>query len=335
MRFIFGAMRHGGRGAVLGIATYMRDTLPWYLCSGYDVQPRDLSKELHWPDQRRGYIIVAPAFNIRSAGKHCLYLLCDHLNRLGYPSYITGSESTATDLNAPLLRWKDARKAVGSGRFVAIYPEIVAGNPLQAATVARWVLNRPGALGGDAVYDRGEQVFYYSNALKPHIQNGVAGKLLLPMLDESIFYPAEQLPAERPLECFYLGKSKWQDGYVDRHQAFEITRTSPAREDLGKLFRASKRLYVFDNLTALVAEALMCGCPVVIIPDGSFDRRILQESEFGAEGVAWGLDDPHATPPRPDFFLQRLQALRLEFEQQLLKFVETTQNKAIEPCANE
>jgi hypothetical protein len=324
LRFAAGAARHAGRGAATGLAGYMRDTLPWYLCTGYGVARRDAAAELARAQGRHGYIIVAPGYSQRSAGKQCLYLLCDRLNRLGYPSYITGSETTAAHLDAPLLRWEDAREAMRGGRFVAVYPEIVSGNPLGARKVARWVMNRPGALGGDARYDPAEQVFYYSDALRPHIADAVAGKLQLPVLDDTLFYPGALPPEQRTLDCFYVGKSSWKDGYFDRKEAVEITRSSPERSELGKLFRAARCLYTFDNLTALVLEALLCDCPVVIIPDGSFDRSLLSSSELGAEGIAWGIEEKGASMPRPDLMRERLAALRLEFERQLQRFIQAT-----------
>src|SRR5262249_5552273 len=126
--------------------------------------------------KRRGYVISAPNFVSNSAGIACLYRLCNDLNERGYPSYVTTSLTTNSQIIAPLVPLKEARRLVSRG-FVAVYPEIIAGNPLNATTVARWVLNRPGLLGGDRVFDSSELVFCYSDVYRSSIANSIAGKL--------------------------------------------------------------------------------------------------------------------------------------------------------------
>lgn len=271
----------------------------------------------------RGYVIFTCSYTPNSAGISCLYRLCDELNRRGYPSFMTGGKETASHLQAPLLDTAVAEEICAQG-YTAIYPETIPGNPLQAPSVIRWVLNRPGLLGGDEVYPESERVFYYSDVFRPYIKNRVIGKLYMPTIDESLFYCDDPDLSNRSLECFYIGKSQWQDGIVDRTRAFEITRDTPRKQELGKLFRASRVLYCFDNSTILTYEALLCGCPVVIVPDGTQTKQDYERLELGIEGIAWGpaeLTDERAPVER---LRARYDALKRAYHGQLQKLIDTT-----------
>ena len=239
---------------------------------------------------------------------------------------MAGSDRPAPNLEAPLLALADAQRLCVNG-FAAVYPETAVGNPLGASTVVRWVLNRPGLLGGDAKYDAGEHVFYYSDVYLPYIRNAVRGKLYLPMIDESIFFCDSQESgdlAERTLACYYIGKSTWKEGYCDRGRTFEITRDTPPKSELGKLFRASRVLYCFDNSTILVYEALMCGCPVVIIPDGTQTEEDYSRLELGTDGIAWGLEQLAQVRVNVDNLKERYRKAEKDFDTQLEQLLAKT-----------
>ena len=276
-----------------------------------------------------GYIIVAPDYVPNSAGIGCVYRLCDELNRRGFPSYIVGSNRTVPSLMAPLIDWNKAKNLCKQG-FIAIYTETVTGNPLHARSVARWVANRPGLLGGEEVYEESELVFYYAESYLPYIRNRIAGKLYMPTIDESIFYSNDRDSSERSLECFYVGKSQWKEGFIDRNEVFEITRDMPPKKELGKLLRASRVLYNFDNSTILTYEAIMCGCPVVIIPDGTQTREDYERSELGMDGIAWGPEELNRVKVDIPGLQRHYEQVKREFIQQLDDFIAITQRHALQ-----
>ena len=199
------------------------------------------------------------------------------------------------------------------------------GNPLRARFVARWVLNRPGWLGGDEVFDQSEQIFCYSNVFAPYVRNRIVGKLYMPTIDEQLFYCDDWELSKRSLECFYIGKSQWKEGIVDRSKVFEITRETPPKKELGKLFRNSRVLYCFDNSTILAYEAIMCGCPVVIIPDGTQTREDYENLELGMDGIAWGLEELDRAKVDIPGLRQRYEQVKREYTEQLERFIEITQ----------
>jgi hypothetical protein len=276
-----------------------------------------------------GYVIVAPSFTSVSAGIGCLYRLCDELNRRGFPSYITGATESTPKLLAPLTSLRKARHLCRGG-YTAVYPETVPGNPLGARSVARWVLNRPGLLGGEALFDESELVFCYSDVFASYVGNRLAGRLYMPTIDEEIFFCDDEDISRRSLECFYVGKSTWKDGVLDRSRAFEITRQTPSKRELGKLFRAARVFYCFDNSTIMIYEALMCGCPVVVIPDGTQTKEDFQRLELGTTGIAWGPDElPGVTVDLPGL-RERYQRVKSDFRTQFDNFISLTQSNQLE-----
>jgi hypothetical protein len=183
-------------------------------------------------------------------------------------------------------------------------------------------------LGGDEVYEDSELVFSYSEVFSPYIKNTIAGTLYMPTIDEQLFYCLDADLSKRNLQCYYVGKSKWQDGFVDPSDAYEITHDSPRKSELGKLFRASKLLYCFDNSTILIYEALLCGCPVVVIPDGTHTRQDFEQLELGMEGITWGVET--LTPVRPDLgrLRARFEAVKRDFADQLQYMIRRSQSLA-------
>jgi len=253
---------------------------------------------------------------------------------LGFQAFMTGGQRTAQHLCAPLIDRAVACELCKRG-FTAIYPEVISGNPFEAESVIRWVLNRPGLLAGDAVYAESEHVFYYSEVFRPSIQNRVAGKLFMPTIDEAIFYSDDSTPVHRSLECFYVGKSVWKDGVIDRDRAIEITREFPAKAELGKLFRAAKVLYCFDNSTVLVYEALLCGCAVVIIPDGTQSRDDYDKLELGTDGIAWGVQEYREERVDVSAIRARYAEAKRDFHRQLLHMVAVSGQQpegSVAPC---
>jgi hypothetical protein len=197
------------------------------------------------------YVIVAPVYRNSSAGVRALYRLKDELIKRGY--------------DVTVCQGGD-RVPYGS---IVVYPEIVDGNPLNAKTVIRYVLNTPGLLGGDKEYDESEIVFTY------HPSYYDAPVLTVPTIED--FFQDEGLP--RAGACFWVGKGINIPRIPETDGLMEITYTWPkTREELANLLNTKVVFYSYDNNTALNAEAKKCGCKVVVIggemPDADYDEKI-------------------------------------------------------------
>ena len=286
------------------------------------------------PQLHKGFCIWAPPYVAQSAGIRALYQLCNDLRSRGFAAFMCGGSPGFRVGDAAVISAESACELCRSG-YVAIYPEVVRGNPFGASTVVRWVLNRPGLLGGDAVYDPSELVFYYSEVYRPYISNVVAGRLYLPMIDQSLFWAPPLRACDRKLECFYIGKSQWKGGFVDRAESLELTRSWPARSELGKILRRSRALYCFDNSTMLIYEALLCGCPVAVIPDGTQNWDDYLTLELGVDGISWGTRG--FTPGEFDASVLRTRIRRacVEYRSQLDLLVRLVgERTAVTPCPN-
>ncbi|MEN6421436.1 MAG: hypothetical protein ABFD76_05755 [Smithella sp.] len=182
------------------------------------------------------YIIMAPPYRHTSAGVRALYRLKDELIKRGYQATIC----------------QGGKAPFGS---IVVYPEIVEGNPLQGKTVARWVLNYPGLLGGEKEYDKNEIVFTWSELYYD------APLLMLPLIED--FFRDDNLP--RSGGCFWVGKSD-AERIPETDGMTEITYEWPTtREELARLFNEKEVFYTYDNNTMMTREAEMCGCKVVVI----------------------------------------------------------------------
>lgn len=288
------------------------------------------------------YYIVAPRWTYGSAGVRALHLLCHALNRSGWRAFLIqypfqGSSHpwTNSELFTPVLDKQQARRDLEQGLTpIVLYPEVVPGNPLKAPVVARWVLNFPGLLGGDSTYDKDELCFGYCRELAAAAGN--PGQVLhMPTVDTRIFYPSDDQP-ERHGGCFCASKYKVvHNGVLDpiTDGCFEITRQLPdslTPKEVASLLRRSEVFYAYEN-TALVTEAVLCGCPAVFIPNPYLTKMIGQE-ELGTDGIAWGTDPAALDLARATVEQGAINYLKTydQFWDQLDTFVTATQARAKE-----
>jgi O-antigen biosynthesis protein len=276
----------------------------------------------------REYLISAPDYRHESAGIRVLHLLADALMAKGHKAYPMYAKSMPGAKATGLWDAYVIAEKIADGAVV-IYPEIVPGNPLGAEHVARWVLNKPGLLGGEAIYDPDEKVFLYTTTLTGSVKNDISGYLCCPSIDTDLFVDDGR---KKLHDTFYVGKGK-HDGKLDTSGMQEITK-SPAwpqnREVVAEVLKNTDTFYSFDNFTAMVTEANLCGAVSVIIPDGVVTRESLETSEMGLDGIAWGTDE--AEMERAHDTLKdvpaRYKALEAKFDAQLDHFIEVTQGMA-------
>ncbi len=234
-------------------------------------------------DEKKPYIIWAPEYQ-KSNGAKILYKLSKYLQDKGYETYISSWPPYTEGYNYIYEIDDEMRK-----NAIVVYPEVVRGNPLNIGRVARYVLYYSGELGGDKEFDKKEAVFTWLPKYYPE-----APVLRLPFYDTSLFYDDNSLKKQ---DCCFVHKNgKWKD-VKETQGLVEINMKWPeSRKELADLLRTTGTLYSYDNASAVLDEAILCGAKVKIITEAGFeDYEIL----------------PEITPEELDF--------------QLNRFIETTQ----------
>ncbi len=246
--------------------------------------------------------IYSPSWVEWSAGIRVLHYLCDLLNQNGYNAFLVlhGLETepeTSPSLITPVLTKalfnKHTREA---RRIVALYPEGIKGNPLNAEYVIRWVLNFPSLLGGLTTFDD-ETVLTYSKALSDALGDESRARVLfIPALKscdfEAPFNHGKKSEGfgGRPYELIYAQKFQALGGKLSRLgiNQFEITRfgrNAPSRKQTLELIYNSNLVHVYEN-TTVITEALLFGVSVLCHRNQFFDS-LIAENELPMVGISW------------------------------------------------
>lgn len=290
------------------------------------------------PNVRNPYYIVAANYVRTSAGIKSLHMLCHALNRRGERAYMIlhphypASHGFNTDWLTPVLTSRIIQSDFERGLTpITIYPETIPGNLFNAPLVVRYVMNFPGHLGGDNKYDTNEILLAYSKTLADSIgcEDSV---LFIPASDTNVFTPEPR--QKRRGTCFFAAKYKHYHGgelFPETENSIEITRDLPDSQspaEIADLFRRSELFYCYEN-SALIIEALLCECPVVMLPN-QYLHQSIGEHEIGLDGIAWGTAPEEIERAKTTVIKGKEGYLRLyaKFWLQLDTFISRTQAKA-------
>jgi hypothetical protein len=241
-------------------------------------EPTPNQRRLSFFQARRApYYIWADSYRQSSAGIRSLHYLCHALNELGQEAYVTPAPTCNPSLRTPRLTREIVRQHFTTGRTpIAIYPEVVSGNPLAAPTVARWLLNRPGHIGGDTHFDSNDLIFHFARWCIPEGTHESA-ILNLPTVDTAVFNNDDNpLDSQRKGICYYANKFLAAGGRIATEIAASAIslglETPRAPHELAEIFRQSEALLCYE-LSSMIPEALSCGCPVLIMPSEYWDQH--------------------------------------------------------------
>lgn len=251
------------------------------------------------PEPRNPYYIVSPKYIRTSAGIKALHMLCHALNRIGERAYIILHPHHPLNLGfnvnllTPPLTSKVIQEDFERGLTpITIYNETVPGNPFNSPVVIRYICNYPGLLGGDKVFAINEFLLAYSQNIGDVATCGDS-ILFIPTSDVKIFSPEPR--QQRLGTSFYASKYQHVHGgnlFHNLKNSVEITRDLPdsqTPEEIADIFRKSELFYCYEN-SALIIEALLCECPVVMLPNPYLSSSIA-EFELGWDGIAWGCSE--------------------------------------------
>lgn len=269
--------------------------------------------------------IYAPPYVTWSAGIRVLHQICDVLNHNGIPAWLalhgppTQSE-VSLELDTPLLSKEVLRSHIQSGfKAIAIYPETILGNPLNAAVSITWILNFPKLLGGTETL-KSDFVYGFTDALVTDYQRirkaKATGTIFLPPLEvDKVAKVVRQEDKSEPFKLLYCQKFRALGGIPDSFEGKVIeverfTPIAPNRAELLELISRAEEVIVYENST-IITEAQIIGTPVRCVSNQWF-TSLLAEKELGSEGVVWG-----KSTPKSDAIKSRektLNAIELAFE---------------------
>lgn len=250
-------------------------------------------------------------FANESGGIKVLHAFCNELNKAGQQAYITSGN--------PNPNWNTPTWQGGTNDFIAVYPEIIQDNPLNANKVVRYILYKQ-----QRDIPEGETFISFMNMFNiwelpdDHI-------LYLPVIETDIFTDTHQ---SRSGTAYYLGKGANSLRISETNNSFEITKAFTLnKEQLKDKLNSIELLYTYDNMTAINEIARLCNCPVVIIPDGSFTKKEYTKHELGLEGLGYGIEETEwaKSTINSEAFHKKYQDLIYQFRIKLLQFIKYIQ----------
>ncbi len=277
------------------------------------------------------YYVFAPPYRENSGGVRAMHYLCHALNLMGEEAYVL-TDNVAPGLRTPKLTNPVASAHASQGRPpIVVYPEVVPDNPMQATNVVRFLLNTPGLLTGHPTnWQDSDLIYSMGSAIIPP---GMKAELLaIPAMDYNVYNSRGTENQQRHGKLLFINRYLGRGGKLDPFVAdateisFRVGERTP--RELADLYRSAELLYTYEHSTACL-EAMLCGCPVVYLPNDVLLHQPY-EGYFGRAGWAWGNDPALIEEAKRTVRLvaQAYEASEATFWQQLDAFVNTTQAKA-------
>ena len=211
---------------------------------------------------------------------------------------------------------------------IAIYPEIVVGNPFKSDNIVRYILQKPGlmttrGIPGPTTFP-GEKVFVFSELYntvgvdKNHI-------MFLPILNLQLFKDKKQ---PRKGKCLFM-RRKGNIPTQEWSTLFEITdKLIKDQQALADYLNTVEVMYSYGPIGAMNDLARLCGCRVVLIPSEDKFKQTKEEiakyelcQDFN--GISWEKDDGKKL--NSDAFRHLYINLRLFMNYKIINFIELTQ----------
>ena len=245
----------------------------------------------------RPYIVLAPAYDHRSAGVRVMHSLCEELNLCGHtahlilyqfragvagPSFYTPAGDSAYCaqhrhiVRLPASNDIEQFRALIDDAYV-VYPEVIQANPLKATRVVRYVLNYPAANGYPMLEEKQDFIVSF---LRDYWRN--PNFLATLVHDEPLFNDVDTRPAQdRTMDCTYIGKGLQLGDCFKIPGSVHIDRNWPAdKESLAIMLRNTRYFLTWDLISQINTDALFCGAIPVVLRLAPFTSAIF-DTDFG------------------------------------------------------
>jgi glycosyltransferase involved in cell wall biosynthesis len=233
------------------------------------------------------YYIYAPDYTHKSAGIRLLHQLCSALNQSGYEAYVVANKLNG-ELWAPKLTEENkVAHYKANKKPVVVYPEVTRGQPMGLGVPVRYVLNYPGLLGGgEKNYGGNEIIFTFHQEYYP---NGIP--LYLPFVNikevDSISANSSRLKGS---SAVYYNRYKPTDKELSSlgEECLDVSTSSKfSFKEVLSILKSVEVLYCFET-SAIMNEAYLCGCAVVLLENKKLTKLPEQLVGRGMNGLSWG-----------------------------------------------
>ncbi|MEQ9745336.1 glycosyltransferase [Pectobacterium actinidiae] len=290
-----------------------------------------MNKKFKYP-----YVMTVPGYIEASLGIQVVHRLCHLINQHGGEAYVVSPE-TNPEWNTPQLTSGKFNEYKESGEiFIAVYPEIESGNPLEAPVCVRYMLNKEAVLNGNSINaDEDDLFFFYRQEFAENEAN--VNLLTISTYDLSVFCDDVK---EKDLDLLYLNRvprSSVDFSTLPENIKILSMEQPLSLNELAKVLKRGRVMYSYEA-SGTCALAGLCGCPVVARVASGYEKYAITEStskDAGNADVAWD-DSPHELERAKanlykykDFY----EGLESVSNQQFFKFLEITQDKA-QDCYN-
>lgn len=252
------------------------------------------------------YVITSPPWETTSGGVRVMYGLYGWLLAKGQEAYLN-----------QLPAGKDV---------IGIYPEIQQGNPANAKTVVRYILNKPGLIpalmsdgtlrSGPVKFDEKDILYYFSCLF------GKGDYMFLPILNMKLFKDQKK---NRTKTAYFIGKGmNYQLNYIHPENSILIDREMGQDQGLlADVLNECHTIYIYDPVSAMTELARLCGVRVIMV-NPVYTKDEFSKYEPGMEGINWGEDE--GIKLDTNTFTLRYRQLIRDFEIKLDSFIERTQS---------
>lgn len=237
------------------------------------------------------FIVWAPG-PYTNAGGGCIALhkLAHNLAICGAESYIM-SDSKNPDYKSALIDEIAARGIAALPDTMTIYPEVVTGNPLNAAHVTRWILYHVRNYSEYGIFNENDLIYKYAPFFETRRPDKIHGELraMELSLDKWI-----DKGAARSGSCHLYKKAGANK--ADVHPAGSLCiddyPQNGGLESLIDVFNRSEYFYSYDDATFLSALAALCGCKSIVVPtNGVTEQQWRAGFPYFFYGIAYGIEN--------------------------------------------
>lgn len=230
--------------------------------------------------------VLAPAFTDKSAGILALYNLYESLAKLDNKTQIIKyrgiGDQFEIELSSGAFIEPESLQELSSNTIFVV-PEVLCASRLQNLRIARYYLNRLGAIA-PAKADRSKEF-----AITFNIEYSGLPCFYLPQYLSGLDIPQDFMilkKGPRPINATYYGKNSFRyDHDNPLPTSVLITRDWPeSKEQYRQLLECSEYLFSFDALSSTNADAILLGCLVVLLDfhpnDEIFFKKVSPDLPF-------------------------------------------------------